>query len=55
MKEAVAGKSSIKKEFLKISQNTQENTSVVASFLIKLQAFSKNTFFMENLVWLPLS
>ena len=43
--------------FLEISQNSQENTCVRASFLIKLQAFScefceisKNTVFTEH-VW----
>ena len=41
--------------FLEISQNSKENTSVRASFLIKLQAsgecceISKNTFFAEHL------
>ena len=41
-----------KKVFLKISQNSQENTCARVSFLIKLQAWghpiSKNTFFTEH-------
>ena len=37
--EAVAQKCSLKKVFLKISQNSQENTCVRASFLIKLHAW----------------
>ena len=36
--EAVAQRCSIKKVFLKISQNSQENTCARVSFLIKLQA-----------------
>ena len=49
--EAIVRKCSVKKVFLKISQNSQENTCARLSFLIKLQAFlqnasgaSKNTF-----------
>ena len=38
MTEAVTRKYSVKKVFLQISQNSQENTSARASFLIKLQA-----------------
>ena len=42
-KEAVAKRCSVKKVFLEISQNSQENTCARASFLIKLQAsFEKN-------------
>ena len=37
-KEAVAQTCSVKKVFLEISQNSQENTCARASFLIKLQA-----------------
>ena len=37
-KEAVAGTCSLKKVFLEISQNSQENTCARVSFLIKLQA-----------------
>ena len=43
---------SVKKVFLEISQNSQENTCVRDPFLIKLQAcceISKNTFFTEHL------
>ena len=36
--EAVVQKCSVKKVFLEISQNSQENTCATASFLIKLQA-----------------
>ena len=38
---------SVKKDILKISQNSQENTCARVSFLIKLQA---NTFFTEHLL-----
>ena len=37
-KEAVSQKCSVKKLFLEISQNSQENTCARVSFLIKLQA-----------------
>ena len=36
--EAVVHKCSVKKLFLEISQNSQENTCATVSFLIKLQA-----------------
>ena len=36
--EAVGGRYSVKKLFLKISQNSPENTFVGVSFLVKLQA-----------------
>ena len=36
--EAVAQRCSVKKVFLEISQNSQENTCARVSFLIKLQA-----------------
>ena len=36
--EAVVRRCSVKKVFLEISQNSQENTCVRVSFLIKLQA-----------------
>ena len=36
--DAVARKCSVKKVFLEVSQNSQENTSARVSFLIKLQA-----------------
>ena len=57
--EAVARRCSVKKVFLKISQNLQENTFARVSFLIKIQALvqviscefceiSKNTFFYRT-------
>ena len=62
--EAVAQRYSIKKVFLEISQNSQENICARASFLLKkrlAQVFSfefceisKNTFFIEHLRWLLL-
>ena len=45
--EAAARGVLLKKMFLEISQNSQENTCARVSFLIKLQA--KNTFFTEHL------
>ena len=39
---AVSRRCSIKKVFLKVSQNSQENTCVRVSFLIKLQALACN-------------
>ena len=36
--EAVSQRCSVKKVFLEISQNSQENTCASVSFLIKLQA-----------------
>ena len=50
--EVVARRCSVRKVFLEISQNSQENTCARDSFLIKLQA---NTFFTEHLRWLLLS
>ena len=41
--------SSVKKVFLKISQNSQENICVRVSFLIKLQASVCNFIKKENL------
>ena len=38
VKKAVVQRCSVKKVFLEISQNSQENTCVRVSFLIKLQA-----------------
>ena len=68
--EAVVRRCSIKKVFLEIWQNSQENNCPRESFLIKLQAIkkdslaqvfscgfceiSKDTFFIEHLRWLPL-
>ena len=37
--EAVVQRCSVKKVFLEISQNSQENTCTMVSFLIKLQAW----------------
>ena len=42
-REAVAKRCSVKKVFLKISQNSQENTCARVSFLIKLQEVKKET------------
>ena len=41
MLEAVAQKCSVKKMFLEILQNSQENTCARVSFLIKLQVWEK--------------
>ena len=53
--EAVAQRSSIKKVFLEMSQNSQGNTCEL--FSCELCEISKNTFFTEHLWWLllPLS
>ena len=40
-----ARRCSVKKELLRILQNSQENTRTRVSSLIKLQAISKNNFF----------
>ena len=57
--EAVVQRCSVKKMFLKISQNSQENICVRVSFLIKLQVnfskFSRTLFFIEHLRWLLLT
>ena len=47
-REGVVQRCSLRKVFLKISQNSQENTCVRLPFLIKLQANNKNTFFIIN-------
>ena len=52
--EAVVRRYSVKKVFLEISQNSQENTCVRDSFLIKFQVWS-TPFFTEHLRWLLLS
>ena len=62
---AVIGRCSVKKMFLKISQNSRENTCARVSFSKKetlTQAFSyefceifKNTFFIEHFWWLLLA
>ena len=44
LKEAVTRRCCLRKVFLKFSQNSQENTCVVISFLIKLQAQACNFF-----------
>ena len=54
--EAVAQRCSVKKVFLKISQNSQESTCARVSFLIKLQAQSatllkKSHIVCEILIW----
>ena len=43
--EVVVEGCSVKKVFLKISQNSQENTSARVSFLIKLQASGQSLLF----------
>ena len=53
-REAVAQRCSVKKVFLEISQNSQENTCARFFSLIKLQAwvwyrYFKNTFFIKHL------
>ena len=64
--EAVVRRCSVREVFLEISQNSQENTCVRVSFLIKLQSlwhrcfpvnfakFLRTPFFTEYLRWLPL-
>ena len=61
--EAVVRRCPVKKVFLKISKNSQENTCARVSFLIKLgQVFScefceifKNTFLKKHIRWLLLN
>ena len=48
MPEAVARRCSAKKLFLKILQNSQENTCVGVSFSIKLKASGNSVFFSVN-------
>ena len=58
--EAATGGGSIKKVFLKVSQNSQENACARASFLIKLQApvnfakFLRTPILIEHIRWLLL-
>ena len=47
--EAVVQRFSVEKEFLEISQNSQENTCARASFLIKLRASACNFIKKEDL------
>ena len=47
--EAVAQRCSVKKVFLEISQNSQENTCARASFLIKLQAWDLQLYLKKKL------
>ena len=47
--EAVVRRCSIKKVFLKISQNSQEDTCARISFLIKLQAWELQLYKKETL------
>ena len=49
LSEAVARRCSVKKVFLKIPQNSQENTCARVSYLIKLQASSCNFIKKETL------
>ena len=48
--EAVAQRCSVKKVFLEISQNSQENTSARVSFLIKACNFIKKEYGTETMV-----
>ena len=48
--EPVAQRSSVKKVFLEISQNSQENTSARVSFLIKACNFIKKEYGTETMV-----
>ena len=47
--EAVAGRYSLEKVFLEMSQNSRENTCARVSFLIKLQASACNFIKKETL------
>ena len=47
--EAVAWRRSVKKVFLEIPQNSQENTCVIVSFVMKLQAEACNFIKKETL------
>ena len=49
MTEAVAQRCSMKKAFLEILQNSQENTCATVYFLIKLQAFCN--FIKKETIW----
>ena len=50
--EAVARKCSVKKMFLEISQNSQENTSAKVSFLTKLQALGlRRATLLKKRLW----
>ena len=50
--EAVARRCSVKKVFLEISQNSQENTCAIVSFLIKLQASDlRPTTLLKKRLW----
>ena len=49
MTEAVAQRYSVKKVFLEISENSQENTCARVSFLIKSQASARNFIKKETL------
>ena len=46
--EAVVRRCSVKKVFLEISQNSQENTCARVSFLVKLQASSLQFYFIKK-------
>ena len=47
--EAVIPRCSVEKVFLEISQNSQENTCAIVSFLIKLQASACNVIKKETM------
>ena len=46
--EAVVQRCSVKKMFLEISQNSQENTCARVSFLIKLQTDTERSYILKN-------
>ena len=50
--EAVVRGCSVKKVFLEISQNSQENTCVRVSFLMKLQAFFNKDSGTGDFLWI---
>ena len=56
LKEAVARRCSVKKVFLKISQNSQENKkeTLAQVFSCEFCEIFKNAFFIEHLRWLLL-
>ena len=52
IKEAAVQRCSVKKVFLEISQNSQENTCAKISFLIKLQALGlRPTTLLKKIFW----
>ena len=49
--EAVVRRCSVKKMFLEISHNSQENTCARVSFLVKLQVWGPLLYFIKKRVW----